>query len=53
MGEAMKEASVVIKNEGSLEDFKAQVRLLLLRSLRKHNMNMGMNMNKLHDSAKS
>jgi len=53
MGEAMKEASVVIKNEGSLADFKAQIRELLLRSLSKHNMNMGMNMNKLHDSAKS
>ena len=47
MGEAMKEASVVIKNEGSLADFKAQIRLLLLRYMSKH----GMSMNK--DSAKS
>ncbi len=36
MGEALKNAQVVIRNEGSLSYFRAQVRQLLLRSLSKH-----------------
>ncbi len=35
MGEAMREASIVIKNEGELEEFRARVKELLLDALRR------------------